>query len=87
MDACIRIASRPTRLSLLLYSDVFALHLRSASHIICMMRFSVLRIYQPNKLQKLKDALRETWETETGDTGDTGEKGDNRADWVNRFKT
>ena len=49
-----------------------------------MMRFSVLRIYQPNKLQKLEDALRETWETETGDTG---EKGDNRADWVNRFKT
>ena len=52
-----------------------------------MMRFSVESIYQPNKLQKLEDALRETWETETGDTGDTGEKGDNRADWVNRFKT
>ena len=33
-----------------------------------------------NKLQKLEDALRETWET--GDTGDTREKGDNRADWV-----
>ena len=78
MDACIRIASRPTRLLYLL---------RSVSHIICMMRFSVESIYQPNKLQKLKDALRETWETETGDTGDTGEKGDNRADWVNRFKT
>ena len=42
-----------------------------------MMRFSVESIYQPNKLQKLEDALRET-----GDTGDTGEKGDNRADWV-----
>ena len=45
-----------------------------------MMRFSVLRIYQPNKLQKLEDALRETWETETGDTGDTGEKGEKARD-------